>query len=165
MQFREPRHAELPSGAAPVRAACSGSASARLTQGCSPGQVLSDPTGMSTQLSEHSLCSSPRTAPFSLPTSVGSPDLLHAVPHEDDTGQLCEGLYDVEVAQWADLKERHAVLLGVRPCLLCRHLPFEGQVKSVSHQDPGHPWGMLRKEKHTWKNNHGLSSVRAANCA
>lgn len=75
--------------------------------------------------------------------SVGSPDLLHAVPHEDDTGQLCEGLYDVEVAQWADLKERHAVLLGVRPCLLCRHLPFEGQVKSVSHQDPGHPWGML----------------------
>jgi len=103
---------------------------------------------------------SPRPALSSLLTSVGSPDLLHAMPHEHDTGQLCEGLYDVEVAQGADLKKRHAVLLCVSPGLLRWHLPLEGEVKPVSHQDPRDTWGMLKKGKQ-WRN-HSLSLVRAA---
>lgn len=75
----------------------------------------------------------PHGASSSLLTSVGSPDLLHAVPHEDNTGQLREGLYDIEVAQGADLEKCHAVLLRVSPGLLCWHLPLEGEVKPVSH--------------------------------
>lgn len=81
------------------------------------------------------------------------------MPHEDDTGQLCEGLYDVEVAQGADLKKRHAVLLCIRPGLLRWHLPLEGEVKPVSHQDSGDTWSMLGKGKKL--RNRGLSLVRA----
>lgn len=76
-------------------------------------------------------------------TSVWSPELLHAVPHENDARQFGEGLDDVEVAQGAHLKEGHAVLLGVRPCLLGGNLSFEGQVQTVAHQDSRHTWGML----------------------
>lgn len=94
---------------------------------------------------------SPHGASSALLTSVGSPDLLHAVPHEDDTGQLREGLYDVEVAEGADLKKRHAVLLRVSPGLLRRHLPLEGEVKPVSHQDPRDTGGMLQKRKEVEK--------------
>lgn len=106
------------------------------------------------------LVPSPYGASLSLLTSVGSPDLLHAMPHEDDTGQLCKGLYDVEVAQGADFKKRHAVLLRVSPGLLRWHLPLEGKVKPVSHQDPRDTWGMLKQGK-KWRN-HGLSLARAA---
>lgn len=62
------------------------------------------------------------------PTSVGPPELLHAVPHEDDARQLREGLDDVEVAQGAHFKEGHAVLLGVRSRLLRGNLPLECQM-------------------------------------
>lgn len=55
--------------------------------------------------------------------------------HEDDARQLGEGLDDVEVAQRADLEEGHAVLLGVGTRLLGGHLPLEGQVQAVAHQD------------------------------
>ena len=79
-------------------------------------------------------------------TSVGLPELLHAVPHEDDPGQLGERLNDVEVAQRADLEEGHAVLLGVGAGLLRGHLPLKGQVEPVPHQDPWDPWCMLGGE-------------------
>lgn len=62
------------------------------------------------------------------PTSVGPPELLHAMPHEDDARQLRERLDDVEVAQWAHFKEGHAILLGVRPRLLGGNLPLESQM-------------------------------------
>lgn len=65
------------------------------------------------------------------------------MPHEDDSGQLREGLYDVEVAQGTDLKKRHAVLLRISPGLFRWHLPLEGEVEPVSHQDPRDTWGML----------------------
>ena len=52
------------------------------------------------------------------PTSIGPPDLLHAMPHKNDTRELSEGLNDVEVAQGADFKEGHAVLLCVGSGLL-----------------------------------------------
>lgn len=151
----EPRHAELPSGAAHPSLQGSGTSTGSLLQlsfSISPGQVLSDPTGTSTRAS-HPGSPTPPLQPLqlltqsTLLTSVGSPDLLHAVPHEDDTGELREGLYDVEVAQGADLKKRHAVLLRVGPGLLCGHLPLEGEVKPVPHQDPGDTRGMLNKEK------------------
>lgn len=66
-------------------------------------------------------------------TSVWSPELLHAVPHQHDARQLRERLHDVEVAQRADLKEGHAVLLGVGAGLLRGHLPLEGQVEPVAY--------------------------------
>lgn len=75
--------------------------------------------------------------------SVGPPELLHAVPHEDDAGQLRERLDDVEVAERTDLEERHAVLLGVRARLLRGNLPLKGQVQTVPHQDPRDSRGML----------------------
>lgn len=62
------------------------------------------------------------------PTSVGPPELLHAMPHEDDARQLRERLDDVEVAQRAHFKEGHAILLGVRPRLLGGNLPLESQM-------------------------------------
>lgn len=80
-------------------------------------------------------------------TSVGPPELLHAVPHQDDARQLRERLDDVEVAEGADLEEGHAVLLGVGPGLLCGDLALEGQVEAVAHQDPGHARSMLGKRR------------------
>lgn len=79
-------------------------------------------------------------------TSVGPPELLHAVPHQDDARQLREGLDDVEVAQRAHLEEGHAVLLGVGPRLLRGNLPLEGQVQAVADQDSRHAWSMLGRE-------------------
>ena len=76
-------------------------------------------------------------------TSVGPPEFLHSVPHQHNTREFCEGLNDVEVAQRTDLKERHAVLFCVSPCLLGRNLALESKMKPVAHQDPGHTWGML----------------------
>lgn len=55
------------------------------------------------------------------------------MPHQDYPGQLCEGLCDIKVAQRADLKEGHAVLLGVGAGLLRGHLPLEGQVEPVAY--------------------------------
>lgn len=88
-------------------------------------------------------------------TSVGPPNLLHAMPHEHDAGQLGEGLDDIEVAQRADLKEGHAILLCVGARLLCWNLPLEGQVQPVPNQDPGDPRRMLEgaqdsAEAQTW---------------
>lgn len=80
-------------------------------------------------------------------TSVGPPELLHAVPHQDDARQLRERLDDVEVAQRAHLEERHAVLLGVGPGLLGGNLTFEGQVQAVAHQDPRHARSVLPKKR------------------
>lgn len=80
-------------------------------------------------------------------TSVGLPELLHAVPHEDDARQLREGLDDVEVAERADLEEGHAVLLGVGPGLLRGNLPLEGQVEAVPDQDTRHARSMLGNKK------------------
>lgn len=65
------------------------------------------------------------------------------MPHEHNTGQLSEGLGDIEVAQWADLEEGHAVLFCVGACLLRWDLPLEGQVQPVPNQDPGDPRCML----------------------
>lgn len=67
------------------------------------------------------------------------------MPHEDDTGQLSEGLNDVEVAQGADFKEGHAVLLCVGSGLLCWDLPLEGQVQPVPNQDTGNTRCVLRR--------------------
>lgn len=77
------------------------------------------------------------------------------MPHKHDAGQLSEGLDDVEIAQWADLEEGHAVLLRVGTRLLCRDLPLEGQVQPVPNQDPGDPGCMLGSaqdsaEARTW---------------
>lgn len=83
------------------------------------------------------------------PTSVGPPELFHAVPHQDDARKLREGLDDVEVAQGAHLEEGHAVLLGVRPRLLGGDLTFEGQMEAVTDQDPRHTWSMLGKRTHS----------------
>lgn len=79
------------------------------------------------------------------PTSIGPPDLLHAMSHKHNTGELSEGLNDVEVAQGADFKEGHAVLLCVGSGLLRWDLPLEGQVQPVSNQDPGNTRCMLRR--------------------
>lgn len=76
-------------------------------------------------------------------TSVGPPEFLHPMPHQNDARELCEGFNDIEVAQGADLKESHAVFFRISPCLLRWHLPLESQVKPVAHQDPGNTWGML----------------------
>lgn len=95
-------------------------------------------------------------------TSVRPPDLLHAVPHEHDAGQLSEGLNDVEVAQWADFEEGHAVLLCVGACLLCRDLPLEGQVQPVPNQDPGDPWRML--EGHRTQQRHQCQAPPPSRC-
>lgn len=76
-------------------------------------------------------------------TSVGPPELLHAVPHQDDARQLRERLDDIEVAQRAHFEKRHAVLLGVRPGLLCGNLPLEGQMQSVTYEDSRHARRML----------------------
>ena len=81
------------------------------------------------------------------PTSVGPPELLHAVPHQHDARQLRKRLDDVEVAQGADFEEGHAVLLGVRPRLLGGNLALEGQVEAVTYEDPRHARGMLGREK------------------
>lgn len=86
-------------------------------------------------------------APALVLTSVGPPELLHAVPHQHDARQLRERLDDVEVAQRTDLEEGHAVLLGVGPGLLGGHLPLEGQVQAVAHQDARHPRCMLGGER------------------
>lgn len=66
-------------------------------------------------------------------TSVGSPEFLHAVSHEYDAGQLCEGLDDVEIAQGAHFEKGHSILLSIGAGLLRGHLPLEGQVQSVAH--------------------------------
>lgn len=92
-------------------------------------------------------------------TLVGSPEAVHAVPHQDDAGQLREGLGDVEVAQRADLEEGHAQLLGVHLRLLGGHLPLVGQVEAVAHQDLGHPRCMLgNKQNKTKKKREIVSS-------
>lgn len=79
------------------------------------------------------------------PTSIGPPDLLHAMPHKNDTRELSEGLNDVEVAQGADFKEGHAVLLCIGSGLLRWDLPLEGQMQPVPNQDPGNTRCMLRR--------------------
>lgn len=84
-----------------------------------------------------------RSSPPPPPTSVGLPELLHAVPHQHDARQLRERLDDVEVAQRADLKEGHAILLSVRPGLLRRNLTLERQVEPVTYQDTRYTRGML----------------------
>lgn len=61
-----------------------------------------------------------------------------------NSGQLCEGLCDVEVAQRADLKEGHAQALCIGLGLLCGNLPLECQVKPIPHQDFRDTGGMLR---------------------
>ena len=81
-------------------------------------------------------------------TSVGPPEFLHPVPHQHNARKFSEGFDDVEVAQRADLKESHAVLVRVSPRLLRGHLPLESQVKSVAHQNPGYTWGMLMETHH-----------------
>lgn len=80
-------------------------------------------------------------------TSVGPPELLHAVPHQDDARQLRERLDDVEVAQGTHLEEGHAVLLGVGSRLLGGHLAFEGQVQAVADEDSRHARSMLGKKR------------------
>lgn len=145
-----PRHAKLPLELpipTPAQAA-PGSASACLAPGISPHQVAAAPTVAQLPSTRAGTAPGLRVSPL---TSVGSPDLLHAVPHEDDARQLREGLDDVEVAQGAHLKEGHAVLLGVGARLLRRHLPLEGQVQPVPHQDPRDTWGMLGQGK-KWRN-------------
>lgn len=157
----EPRHAELPSGAAHPSLQGSGTSTGSLLQlsfSISAFHHFTRSGAFRPHGDKHTSLP-PRQSypsplhPLQLPTqgalltSVGSPDLLHAVPHEDDTGELREGLYHVEVAQGADLKERHAVLLRVGPGLLRGHLPLEGEVKPVPHQDPGDTRGMLKKRK------------------
>lgn len=103
------------------------------------------------------------------PTSIGPPDLLHAMPHEHDTGELSEGLNDVEVAQGADFKEGHAVLLCVGSGLLRWDLPLEGQVQPVPNQDPGNTRCMLRRGSElsrstTTCHSHPLAICRAPQC-
>lgn len=66
------------------------------------------------------------------------------MPQQHDPGQLHKGLSDVEIAQWADLEERHTQALCVGLGLLCGDLPLEGQVQAVPHQDLRDPWGMLK---------------------
>lgn len=67
------------------------------------------------------------------------------MPHKNDTRELSEGLNDVEVAQGADFKEGHAVLLCVGSGLLRWDLPLEGQMQPVPNQDPGNTRCMLRR--------------------
>lgn len=95
-------------------------------------------------------------------TSVGPPDLLHAMPHEHNAGQLREGLDDVEVAQGADLKEGHAVFLCIRAGLLRRDLPLEGQVQPVSNQDPGHSGCVLGVQNSAEAQTQGATHPSAA---
>lgn len=97
---------------------------------------------MTTESSRKRGCSAPREL-----TSVGPPELLHAVPHQHDARQLGERLDDVEVAQRTHLEERHPVLLGVGSRLLGGDLPLEGQVQTVAHEDPRHTRSMLGKKE------------------
>lgn len=159
----DPRHAELPSGAAHPRASTgslwlsfslSGPRHFSTSGGCS-SHSPTPPTRADTAPRLHVSPNFPHRAPSCPLTSVGPPDLLHAVPHEDDAGQLREGLDDVEVAQGAHLEEGHAVLLGVGARLLRWHLPLEGQVQPVSHQDPRDTWGMLEQGRKC--RNHGYT--------
>lgn len=84
-------------------------------------------------------------------TSVGLPELLHAMPHEHDAWELRERLYDVEVTEGTHFEKRHAVFFRVRPCLFCGDLSLESQVQPVTHKDTGHTRCMLRKDKETRK--------------
>lgn len=88
----------------------------------------------------------PACSPTRPLTSVGLPELLHAVPHQDDARQLGEGLDDVEVAQRAHLEEGHAVLLCVRPRLFGGNLPFEGQMQAVTDEYSRYAWSMLGRK-------------------
>lgn len=65
------------------------------------------------------------------------------MPHEHNAWKFRERLDDVEVAEWTDLKEGHAVLFCISSRLLRRHLSLESEMKSVAHQDPGNAWGVL----------------------
>lgn len=80
-------------------------------------------------------------------TFVGPPQTLHAMSHQDDSGEFGERLSDVEVTEWADLKEGDAQLLCIHLRLLRGHLTLVGQVETVPHQDLRHTWGMLGKQK------------------
>lgn len=91
-----------------------------------------------------------------LQTFVGPPQALHAVPHEDDAGELCERLGDVEVAERAHLKESDAQLLGVHLRLLRSHLTLVGEVEAVPDQDLGHSRCMLDKKKREHWNMYGI---------
>lgn len=66
----------------------------------------------------------------------GAPTLFPRPPEssipmlqQHDPGQLHKGLSDVEIAQWADLEERHTQALWAGLGLLCGDLPPEGQVQ------------------------------------
>lgn len=69
------------------------------------------------------------------------------MPQQHYPGQLREGFCNVEIAQRANLKEGHTQALSVGLGLLSGHLPLEGQVQSVSHQDFRNPRSMLEYEK------------------
>lgn len=73
------------------------------------------------------------------------------MPQQHDPGQLHEGLSDVEIAQRADLKERHTQALCIGLGLLRGDLPLEGQVQAVPHQDLRDPRGMLKGDKEARK--------------
>lgn len=86
-----------------------------------------------------------RTAAQVLQTQhfIGSPESLHAVPHEHNAGQFSEGLSDVEVTERADLKKRDAQSLRKGLRMFGGHLTLIGQMKPVAHQDLGDTWCML----------------------
>lgn len=82
-----------------------------------------------------------------VPTLARPPEPVHPVPQQHGPGQLREGLGDVEVAQRADLEEGDTQALRVGLRLLRGHLPLEGQVQAVSHQDFRDTRGVLTGDR------------------
>lgn len=73
------------------------------------------------------------------------------MPQQHNPGQLHEGLSDVEIAQRADLEERHTQALRIGLGLLRGDLPLEGQVQAVPHKDLRDPRGMLKGDREARK--------------
>lgn len=76
-------------------------------------------------------------------TFIITPDALHSVPVQSHARQLAEGLAYIEIAERRYLKTGHIVPDGVHLGLFGGHLPLEGQMQAVPHQDLWNARGVL----------------------
>ena len=87
-------------------------------------------------------------------TFIGSPIARHAVAEESDSRQLGHRLDDVEVAERADLEERHVVLCGEVLRVRLTHFASEGKVQTVANQDLGNARCVLKYKSNSQTHYH-----------